>query len=238
MPRFMLPEEPGELGLARIVGDDAHHLAGPLRCRVGDTVELCRPGRWLAGDVVAVARDAIELRVTRDEPSPPEPAGPTLYAALTAREAWERTLGLATEFGVQEVWPLRTVRAAPMREGRAEERSARWSRVCEEARKLTGRTRCPSLVAPSRLAEALARLRSPLLVLDAAGEPVGSMPAEWLARAALLVGPEGGLTADELAAAMQQGGRVGSLGPYTLRAESAVAAGLAVLACARSRFPV
>lgn len=238
MPRFLLTEEPDDSGAARILGDDARHIAGPLRRRVGDRVELCLPGRWLTGEVTAIARDTVAVRVTEDTAAPPEPPGPILCSAMPARAAWERILELATEFGASEVWPLRTARSAPAREGRETDRALRWQRVCEEARKLSGRTRCPALLPALPLSEALERLPGPLAMLDAGGEPADEAPSEWLASAALLVGPEGGFTEAERAEALARGGRVLTLGAYTLRAETAVAAGLALLTCARGQFRV
>jgi 16S rRNA (uracil1498-N3)-methyltransferase len=236
MPRFLLEEEPDERGLARVLGDDAHHLTGPLRVRVGESIALCLPGRWLTGVVECLSRDEVLARVVADEPAPPEPVGPTLYLALPSREAWEWALEKATEIGAGRIQPVVTERSAPYRAARSDERAARWLRIVEEARKQCGRTRVPAVGTPVPLASALGEPRARLLLLDAGGatDPP-RVPLEDLRDTAVLVGPEGGFSEAERRTAVEHGAECWSLGRFTLRAETAAVAALATIMCGAGR---
>jgi 16S rRNA (uracil1498-N3)-methyltransferase len=232
MPRFLLEEEPDERGLVRVVGDDAGHLAGPLRARVGEKIALCLPGRWLTGVVERLTRDEAVLRVVSEEPAPPEPTGPTLYVALPSREAWEWILEKATELGAGRLQPVLTERSAPYRSERADDRLVRWQRIVEGARKQSGRTRVPTVHAPVPFATALDEGAAHLLLLDGAGsgEPRLPGPEDW-ADWAVVVGPEGGFTEAERELARARGAEAWSLGAYTLRSETAAVAALAAILC-------
>ncbi len=230
MPRFLLTEEPDEDGEVRIVGDDARHLSGPLRARPGETIALCRPGRWLSAVVEQVGKSRIVARVTADVPAPEEPEGPALLAALPAREAWEWILEKATELGAGRIQPVLTERSAVFRDrAGGGERLARWQRIVEEARKQCGRTRPPELGLPVGLSQVLDRPWDRLIVLDGAGAMAPPSPVGPSGATALLIGPEGGLTPAESEAAATAGATAWSLGRFVLRAETAAVAALAAL---------
>jgi 16S rRNA (uracil1498-N3)-methyltransferase len=238
MPRFLLPSPPDAEGAVCIEGDDARHLSGPLRARVGESVDLCLPGRWLTGVVERVSKSAVALRVVSDCAAPDETPGPTLCVALPAREAWEWTIEKATELGVGRLQPVLTERSAVFRDrDGAADRVARWERIAEEARKQCGRTRSPSVSLPAALARVLAEPWEALLMLDAAGNASLPTLAPGLVGQGLglLVGPEGGLTTQECERAIAAGARPWSLGAFTLRVETAATAALALLAGASER---
>jgi 16S rRNA (uracil1498-N3)-methyltransferase len=117
------------------------------------------------------------------------------------------------EVGAAEVWPLLTRRtvARPDAE-RAARRVERWRAVAREAAALAGRARPVPVHAPQRLEEALAAL--------GAGDR---------RRLALVIGPEGGLAPEELAAIRAAGGEEVHLGARVLRARLAGAVAVAVL---------
>ncbi len=148
-----------------------------------------------------------------------------LLLALCKPAAWETSLRMATELGVDELWPLLTARAT-VRQMRAE----RWQRVLLAACEQSGRRWLPSLREPQPLPEALQRPSLPAtrLLLAPGVAPLPSPSGDL----ALLVGPEGGLSADERAEAVQAGFEPAGLAGHTLRVDTAVAAALARYACA------
>lgn len=213
--------------------DEAHHAGRVLRKAAGDEIAVVdgeggwyrvrldhADGRSVAGRVVETRREvgeaAYELTVG--------------LALVKNRNRYETFLEKAVELGVRRVVPLLTARTEKtgLKEKRAE-------RILLAGMKQTGRSRRVHLGDPAPMEAVLEQETSDLLLLcheaapgDAALREVVAAHAE-APRITALVGPEGGFTDDEVAAARQAGAHVVSLGPRRLRAETAaitVAAGV------------
>ena len=158
----------------------------------------------------------------------------TLAQAIPKGDKMEHVIRMATELGVTRVIPLLTERTVVRLEpGRSDSRLARWQRVAREAAQQSGRAAVPKIAAPTPLSawrpEALA---TGLLVCFWEEEQRrldGILPASPCARATVVVGPEGGLTGDEVRSLAAAGGLVASLGPRLLRTETAGAVAVALL---------
>jgi 16S rRNA (uracil1498-N3)-methyltransferase len=208
-----------------ITGSDARHLAGPLRARVGETIAVVDP----AGLLLTVRLDSVSARevtgsVVASRPHHPEPRlAVTMALALLPAAALEQSLARCTELGARGFLLVSAERSVS-RAARPE----RWSTICREAAMLAGRLTVPAVEGPVSFAELLAR--PGVLVLDSSGaQPLaaGGLGAE----AVLAIGPEGGWSPSERAAA---GTRLRTLGELNLRAETASVAALAT-ALAASR---
>jgi 16S rRNA (uracil1498-N3)-methyltransferase len=187
-------------------------------------------------DVHVVAHDATEREL---------PFRLEIALGMPANERMDALVEKATELGAAAIQPLLTERSVLRLDGeRAARRVAHWQAVAVGASEQSGRTRVP-LVAPVRsFAAWLATLPDAgdagRLVMSTGSAPalagaVAPAPADgrWLA----LSGPEGGLAADEEAAAVARGfGRV-SLGAMILRADTAPLAWLAQMAVLLQRAP-
>ena len=222
-----------------------------LRLQPGDAVVLFNgedPLEWPA-EVARIGRGAVELRVA----APARPVERELAVAVTlaiGRPANERMDGLvekATELGVAALQPLVCARSVVRLAGeRAEARQRHWQAVAASASEQCGRARVPRVALPTRFDAWLDALEAPgppgarwLLSLAAAARRPAALhdPMRGEAAASLLVlsGPEGGLAPDEEAAAVQRGFVPVSLGPRTLRADTAPLALLAWLGLADRR---
>lgn len=150
----------------------------------------------------------------------PLPRRIDLLLSVCKGPPYERMLRMATELGATRLLPVLTHRAVPRGD-----RGERWERVLQAAAEQCGRADLPALLPALPLPDALALSDLPAvrLVLHPGG-PVRDARAGDLA---LLVGPEGGLTPDELEAAAHAAFEQVGLGPLTLRADTAVAAALA-----------
>jgi 16S rRNA (uracil1498-N3)-methyltransferase len=152
----------------------------------------------------------------------------------------EAIVRAATELGVARICPVLAERTVVRLEpARWRERARRWQRVAREATKQCGRAVIPVVDAPRRLPEWLEDLPHGELAIclwEGAAPPLAAAlaaPQTVPSRILLLVGPEGGLTPVEVDAARAYGMAVASLGPRTLRTETA---GLAALAIVQSRW--
>jgi len=137
----------------------------------------------------------------------------------------------AVELGVARVRPVLTARTVA-RPDDWTGRAGRLAAVALEAAQQSGRTRVPEVAAPVPLADFAAEPCDGLKVALWEGEPTRGL-TELLAAPAravrLLVGPEGGLAADEVAALAAHGYATARLGPHVLRTETACLAALAVV---------
>ncbi len=213
-------------------GPPLHYLARVLRLGVGDEVWLFDgEGRERPAQLVSLAPGAglLELGASQVAAVAPSACPVMLLAGLTRGGSLDRVLREATELGVSELWPVICERsvAVPPPERRGE-RQRRWQRIVEEAARQCGRAELPLLRPLVELPAALAVLQAeaerwPLVLV---GDPLtqlrlGDAFAAPVAGVALVVGPEGGLSPAELAAARAAGCLGFGLGARVLRAETA-----------------
>lgn len=158
-----------------------------------------------------------------------------VYQALPEKERFELVLQKLTELGVSRIVPVETSRSTTLAERDADQaKSHRWPEVVLRAARQCRRAMLPELF---EIADLTAALRmadaAELKLMLYEGEETWSF-AEALGRlrperVALLVGPEGGFTVDEVDAARAAGFLPVSLGPRILRTETAAIAGAALL---------
>jgi 16S rRNA (uracil1498-N3)-methyltransferase len=227
--RFFLATPPVD-GRAELVGDEARHLARVLRAAIGDAVAVFdgRGSEWPAR-VTSIGRDRVGLDVGPPLAAAAPPLPLTLAVALPKGDRQKWLVEKLTELGCARLVPLVTTRGVAEATPAAIER---LGRAAIEACKQCGRTTLLEIAPPATLAAMLAD-RDPgalALVADPAGESLGTLLAGHTGAVLALVGPEGGFTAEELAAAEAAGWRRVSLAPHILRVETAAIALAAVMA--------
>jgi 16S rRNA (uracil1498-N3)-methyltransferase len=240
MRRFTLPPERLADGRVTFDADESRHLARVLRLRPGDTVIATDgAGRDYTVRLDSVGDNATGTVLTAAPGTPPSPLAVTLVQGVPKGDKMETIVRAATELGVARVWPALCERTIVRLEpSRWRDRARRWQRVAREAAKQCGRAVLPEVETPRPLAECLVAAAHADLALccwEGGGVPLAeALGAAAAPRAALLViGPEGGLAAAEVEAARARGLIIASLGPRTLRTETA---GPAVLAILQARF--
>lgn len=166
-----------------------------------------------------------EVLSGRGEP----PEALTLALAVLHTQAFDWTVEKATELGVTAVVPVLTARV----QGRNHERRvARWQRVADAAVAQCGRARPPQVLRPSALHDFLVQAQGLKVVLDFGGKPYGALSSTGGQGVVVLVGPEGGFTREERESIAEAGFLPLSLGPTTLRSETAAICGLALVQAA------
>jgi len=233
--RFFLAAPPHD-GRAVLTGDEARHLVRVLRARVGDSVcVFAGTGVEWPARIVRIGRDEVELDIGAARPDAVE--GPTLVLAVALpkgeRQKW--LVEKLTELGVARLVPLVTARGVAEATPAA---LARLRRTVIEASKQCGRNTLLEIAAPATPAELFAGLDPGTwaFVADPAGPPLVTIPRAVAPNGMLggmlaLVGPEGGFTPEEVAAAVAAGCTRASLGPHVLRIETAAIAAAAALSC-------
>jgi 16S rRNA (uracil1498-N3)-methyltransferase len=212
---------PGEVALD---GPEAHHLASVCRLRAGDAVVLFNgDGLEYPATVVEVAKRRVSLRIERiDRPARELPHRLVAAAPLPKGDRGQVLIEKLTELGATDFVPLQTSRSVIQpREAKLD----KLQRYAIEASKQCGRNRLlrvhPLMSWADLLGEnALPRRRVLAHPGGAALPTEASEPGDLL----LAVGPEGGLTDEEVDAARTAGWQVVGLGPRILRIETALLA--------------
>jgi 16S rRNA (uracil1498-N3)-methyltransferase len=239
MRRFAITPEAIAGGRVTFDAPQSRHLARVLRLRAGDTV-VASDG---SGHDYTVRLDGIGTRVTgtvvgEATSGAESPLAITLVQGVPKGDKMETIVRAATELGVACVRPALTARTVVrLSASAAAERAARWQRVAREAAKQCRRAVVPVVAAPAPLAECFPAARESDLALclwEGGSPPLATaLGAGSVRRAAVLIGPEGGLEAAEVEAARRAGWQVVSLGARVLRTETA---GPAVIAILQSHF--
>jgi 16S rRNA (uracil1498-N3)-methyltransferase len=224
------PERIGE-ARAELTEPARHYLRDVLRLAPGDAVELF-DGRGAAWDAaIGPGFEALRLGARREA----APGGPALHLlfALAKGEKNDLVVQKATELGVARLAPWAAERSVVRLDAaKGAERAERWRRIAEEAARQCGRADLPAVDAPVSLAAALAAAPEGYRVVVLHGEggaPLAALGLEGAPGVAAVVGPEGGLTPEELAACRAAGALHATLGPRTLRAETAAIVVVALL---------
>ena len=237
--RFFVPRDRIAGELAHLSAQESHHLCRVLRLGAGAQVQVFDDaGRRFTARVATARETGATLRLVEQVAAAPASAGVILGLALSKNRIFEEVLEKAVELGAARVQPLTAARST----GRY--RPQRWEKIVIAACKQSGRDQVPPVPAPLPLADYLAPVPEPRRRIWLAPQPeapplraLGSGPegAPW----DVAIGPEGGWTPEETAAATAAGFQVArlGLGLPTLRVETAAVAALAILATAREAPP-
>lgn len=230
--RFFLDHLPAGRDEWRLPAPVAHQVGRVLRLRPGDhVVLLAEDGCERLAELCRVQRGDAWVRLVAQRPCRPEPRREVVLAlALIAREPLEWAIQKATELGVAHIRLLRTERTlAPSPDP---SRLQRWRSIAREAAEQCGRGRVPTIAAPVALAEFwMSPGAGAVVVLGEHEQELElhrALPSPF-SGVTLVVGPEGGFTRDEIAAARAAGASIASLGPRQLRAETAAVAALTLV---------
>ncbi|RME82281.1 MAG: 16S rRNA (uracil(1498)-N(3))-methyltransferase [Caldilineae bacterium] len=225
MHRFFVP--PHAIAGRQVTFDagQARQLLAVLRLRVGDQVVVLdnRGGCFRTELIVLNKRQAVG-RILEVLEAPSEPAGElVLCQALTRNDRFEWILQKGVELGVTHFWPMLTRRTVARPPGSA--KWERWQRILREAAEQCGRSRIPSLAEPRPYAELLGVAPGMrLLPTVVASRPVSLALEHPSWPVTLFIGPEGGFDPEEVEQARTAGVDLVSLGPRTLRSETAALA--------------
>jgi 16S rRNA (uracil1498-N3)-methyltransferase len=220
-------------------GEAAHHLGRVLRAQTGQFYELSDGAEaWLA-QVQEVTRDRVEFQLVEKVPSFEPTLKTTLLLAVVKFDGFEWALEKATELGVTRIVPLGAARSEKALIAAAAKRAERWKKILVESSQQSRRVRTPVLEPLAKPEAAFALPGDGVRVMlseSPEAKPLRDVLGDGTAtEATLAIGPEGGWTDEEFAAARVGSYQEASLGKLILRTETAVAAGLASLNFALSR---
>lgn len=244
---------------ATLRGDAAEHLGRVLRAEPGQLYELSDGHHVWLGRVQRIALskhgdNRVEFALVEPISATEPNLRITLLLSLVKFDRFEWCLEKATELGVTEIVPMAAARTDKPLIGAAPKRLVRWKKILLESAQQSRRLRVPRLTAAPGGSEspshsvarivnaprAFAQISTnckiilserreapPLREILAAAAPNGT--AARPKSVALAIGPEGGWTDEELAAARAEGFAEALLGENILRTETAVLAAIVIL---------
>ncbi|MBV9439932.1 MAG: 16S rRNA (uracil(1498)-N(3))-methyltransferase [Candidatus Eremiobacteraeota bacterium] len=225
-----------------LASDDARKIVTVLRKRDGDRVQVIDSGGRAFAATLDVAGSAVAAVLDeRLDRGPVESAlRVTLAQAIPKGQKMDFVVEKATELGVHEIVPLRSARVAGDATG--EHKRERWARIARAASQQSGRLRVPAIAAVQGwddLLASFARYDRVFVPWELAEPAPLRATFENLGDATCLlvvIGPEGGFSAGEVARAQSAGGEAISLGRRIVRTETAALVVLAALLYARAEL--
>jgi 16S rRNA (uracil1498-N3)-methyltransferase len=227
--------------MVEVTGDEAHHAVAVRRLRVGERLVLTDGAGTVAEGVVESTGKrvfAVRVEEVRREPRPaPEVV---VVQAIPKGDRGELAVEVLTEVGVARVVPWGAARSVAVWKGeRAVKSLARWRSTAREAGKQARRSWSVEVAEPARTADVVALVAAADLAVvlhEAASTPLASVEVPATGRVVVVVGPEGGLTDEEVDALVGAGAVSVRLGAEVLRTSTAGVAAVAALLSRTSRW--
>ena len=227
---FAPPEDIGP-DVVTLKGDEAHHAARSLRVRPGEEITVADGTGRIVRAVVTDVGDLVEAEVKDESVVAASRPAVTLFQALTKGDKIDGIVEKATEVGVRRIVPFVAERTiVKWDERKLEKVRDRWSAIAKAAAKQSRAPWIPDICAVA--SDASGALATPAIVLheQAPARLRDVLPSEPPDELAIIVGPEGGLSDDEVERLRAGGAGVASLGPRVLRTETAGPVAAAVIA--------
>ncbi|WP_156757712.1 16S rRNA (uracil(1498)-N(3))-methyltransferase [Actinokineospora pegani] len=223
-------------------GPEGRHAAAVRRLRVGERLLVTDGAGGVARcAVTAAGRDTLDLSV-EERWTEPEPAPRVIVVqALPKGDRGELAVELATEAGADAVVPWRATRCVTKWDDgpRGAKALDRWRKTAREAAKQSRRARVPHVADPVSLRALLGLVADSALalVLEAGlSARLAEVDLPLAGDIVLVIGPEGGITPEELDALADAGARPVRMGPSVLRTSTAAAVALGALGVRTSRW--
>jgi 16S rRNA (uracil1498-N3)-methyltransferase len=231
------------LGSDRILldGPEGRHAATVRRLRPGERADLTDGAGLVVECVVtSVGRDSLELEATARRREPVPRPRVVVVQALPKGDRGELAVETMTEVGVDMIVPWAAARCVTQwRPERRAKALGRWRNAAREAAKQARRAWLPEVTELAGTADVAARIADAALAVvlhEEAERPLSELEIPREGDLVVVVGPEGGLTEEELTAFAAAGGVPTLLGPTVLRTSTAGVAASSVLMSRAGRW--
>ncbi len=243
LPVHLVPTLAGVSAGATVTveGDEAHHAVAVRRLRVGEPVVLT-DGRGTSITATVTSTGKRVFDVTADEVHAVEEPTPAFVVvqALPKGDRGELAVEVLTEVGVARVVPWAAARSVAVWKGeRAEKSLARWRSTAREAAKQARRAWHPevdALASTTAVVDLIGAADLAVVLHEAATLPLAGLTVPTSGTVLVVVGPEGGLTDDEVAAFTAAGAHSVRLGAEVLRTSTAGVVAVAALLARTERW--
>lgn len=230
-----------------LTGAEARHAVAVKRLAAGEAVDIVDgTGKRLSGTVTAVAPQELTVRAESLAVDPAPPYRLTLVQALAKGDRDEMAIEAATELGVDSVVPWQSERSiVRWRDAKAARGQAKWEATVRAAAKQSRRAVIPevgTLVGLKDLCRLIASSRLALILHEDAEQSLADavaeagLPADGDGSVLMIVGPEGGMSPQEVEQMVAAGAVAVRLGPHVLRSSTAGPAAVTLLSVQLRRW--
>lgn len=236
MRRFFIDKPLNSLPLT-ISGADAHHISHVLRLRAGDKITLVAPEKESGVAVITnIEKEAVYLELEEIISEQREAAvRVSLVQGLPKSDKMDYIVQKAVELGVYEVIPLAAEHSVVKYDAHKKvDKVKRWQKIASEAAKQCKRAIMPVVQDIKSLSEILSGFENDtIIIMLYEGEAPRSLKEilrePKAGNYALLIGPEGGFSQEEVLLCMKRKAEVATMGPRILRTETAAVAAVSVV---------
>jgi 16S rRNA (uracil1498-N3)-methyltransferase len=249
-PVFHAPREKlADASTVLLDGPEGRHAALVRRLQPGEQVDLTDGQGLLAHCVVLrTVGNALDLEVRDVREAPPPSPRLTVVQALAKGDRGETAVETMTEIGVDVIVPWSASRSITQwKADRGAKSLEKWRSTAREAAKQSRRVHWPEVADPAttaKVAKLLAAAALPMILHEEAEHPLATvelpksdgMTSDDVQDVVLVVGPEGGISPEELAQFAEAGAQPYRMGPTVLRTSTAGTAAAAVLLARSGRW--
>ena len=228
---FFVADLPTTVGSAyEFAGDDAGHAIRVLRTQVGESLALSNGlGAWSVVEVVAIAKKSMTVRVTSSGYEEALPVEFTVAQALTKGDRIKESIELNTAGGADVILLWAAARSI----GKATpDLMQKLATTAREASKQTRRNRIPFVMGvldAQKIAAEIPAYDLAIVLHESAVEKLSDVCTPGAKKVLLIIGPEGGLSDEELAKFTEAGAKVAHMGRPIFRSAHAGMAALSGL---------
>lgn len=214
----------------------AHHVAEVLRATRNEPIIIFNgEGGQYEGKIHSIHKKEVMVYLERFDPKEVEsPLELFLLQGISRGEKMDYTLQKATELGVKKIIPLMTVRSTvKLDAARWKKKEEHWRAILIHACEQSGRNRIPEIASPQSFSAGLDYIKTKwrFILSPHVTEKISHFSIQPQEGVALLVGPEGGFSEEEMALSLRYHYLPLHLGPRVLRTDTAAVSAMTALQC-------
>lgn len=210
-----------------ITGENANHIVGALRMKIGEKITLCDDGRNYECEITEIGKGFAKAKVIDCNMNFSEPdVNIALYQCVPKGDKLEFVIQKAVELGINEIVPVLSSRCVSRPDSKkAEKKNARYNKIALSACEQSGRGKIVNVREQIEFKKAVGEIKNydlAVLFYEGGGKPLKAIiDKEKHKNICIFIGPEGGFSDDEVTAFKQNGAETATLGKRILRTETA-----------------
>lgn len=232
MPKFFVKEEQKENEIITIIGEDVNHIKNVLRLKIDDDIEVCNTdtGKNYICGIKNINNDNIECIILKEKNSEAESNVEIhIFQGLPKADKMELIIQKSIELGAKEIIPVEMERCVVNLDSKSSvKKIERWQKISKVAAKQSGRDLIPKINEVTNIKKVCNLISDYDIVLLAyEGEKDNFLRKELVKlkdketlKIGVIIGPEGGITEEEVKTLMGSGAKVVTLGNRILRTET------------------
>lgn len=236
MPKFFENISLDDNEIFALNEENARHCAKALRSKSGDIITVCNGGIDYECEIENISGESVNCRVLSHARCAAEPSvSLTLYQCHPKGDKLESVIQKSVELGVYEICPVLSSRCVSRPDlKKSDKKCERYRKIAKSACEQSGRGRIVDVTPLTDFENALKRAENAdvkIIFYEGGGKALKNIMenAGVYESVAVLIGPEGGFSEDEVESAMSHGFIAATLGKRILRTETAPLAAISAI---------